>query len=281
MSKRTFTITQLGLREIDRTVLTSICKLSAARERGYTLVENLQTAEIIVVTAGSENALHALNAKGKPKPIILAGNEPPVDSTHYHLKLPFRASVVLNVLDEITMRALNYCPELSIGNTAGLAKLSDALVQRLSQGDTAKPKAAGDSARHHALIVDDSAPVRAQLQIRLTQLGVEVDAAESGEVGMEMLRRRPYTLVFLDVVMPGIDGYAVCKMIKKNAETRSIPVIMLTSKSSPFDRVKGKLAGCNSYLTKPVEQAEFERVVKPYLHRQETAHRDGRTDAKR
>jgi two-component system, cell cycle response regulator len=66
-------------------------------------------------------------------------------------------------------------------------------------------------------------------------------------------------------VLPGSDGYSVCRTIKRDPKTRLTPVVMLTSKSSPFDKIRGTLAGCDNYLTKPVTQDDFERTVKRYL----------------
>jgi len=76
-----------------------------------------------------------------------------------------------------------------------------------------------------------------------------------------MLSQNNIDLVFLDVMLPGADGYQICKTIKKNRQKTTVPVVMLTSKSSPFDRVKGSLAGCDSYLTKPVEFRKLIEVL--------------------
>jgi two-component system, cell cycle response regulator len=69
--------------------------------------------------------------------------------------------------------------------------------------------------------------------------------------------------VFLDVIMPGIDGYQVCKLIKSKRAANKTAVIMLTSKGSPFDRIRGAMAGCDAYLTKPVDEDKLlESIVK-------------------
>lgn len=94
---------------------------------------------------------------------------------------------------------------------------------------------------------------------------MSVDAAATGELAIEYFNKNRYNLIFLDVVLPGVDGYQLCKMLKKDKARKKTPVIMLTSKSSPFDRVKGALAGCDAYLTKPVKQETFQKVVKKYL----------------
>ena len=115
------------------------------------------------------------------------------------------------------------------------------------------------------LVVDDSLPVRQALEMKLTMMDYQVQLATNGEQAIQLIDQNNYDSVFLDVVMPGVDGYEVCKHIKRDKKTKHIPVIMLTGKSSPFDKVKGKLAGCDTYLTKPVEHEEFQKVVSGYL----------------
>ncbi len=66
-----------------------------------------------------------------------------------------------------------------------------------------------------------------------------------------------------------MDGYQICRTIKRAKKTKGTPVIMLTGKASPIDRVKGKLVGCDAYLTKPVDHVKFDKVVQTYLPRKE------------
>lgn len=115
-----------------------------------------------------------------------------------------------------------------------------------------------------ALVVDDSPTVRKQLELELEASNIHVDSAETGETGIDLMGRNYYDIIFLDVVLPGADGYQVCKYIKKNPQLKQTPVVMLTSKSSPFDRVRGSLAGCDTYLTKPVDYQEFRHVLEKY-----------------
>ncbi len=112
-----------------------------------------------------------------------------------------------------------------------------------------------------ALVVDDSLPVREQLASALGRLNIGSEMAANAEAAMEKLHVANFDLIFLDVVMPGADGYEVCRNIKKNIYTRSMPVIMLTSRSSPFDRARGALAGCDSYLVKPITWETFFSAV--------------------
>jgi CheY-like chemotaxis protein len=115
--------------------------------------------------------------------------------------------------------------------------------------------------RLSALVVDDSVTVRNQLQAALQKAGLTADLASSGDQAMLMLSKQTYDIIFLDVVMPGDDGYAVCKAIRKLPANRQTQVMMLTSRSSPFDRARGALAGCDMYLIKPIDLKSFYAAV--------------------
>lgn len=112
-----------------------------------------------------------------------------------------------------------------------------------------------------ALIVDDSVTVRNQLLAALQKAGVAADLASTGQQALMQLSEQTYDLIFLDVVMPGDDGYAVCKAIRKLPSSRYSQVMMLTSRSSPFDRARGALAGCDMYLIKPIDLKSFYAAV--------------------
>ena len=116
-----------------------------------------------------------------------------------------------------------------------------------------------------ALVVDDSLPVRIQMKKALQSISKSVDFAETGEEAEKLITQKKYDIVFLDVILPGVDGYDICKTIKKNPLTKDTPVIMLTSNSSPADRMKGKMAGCDTYLIKPVRHDIFKEVIFEYL----------------
>ncbi|MDZ7737435.1 MAG: response regulator [Gammaproteobacteria bacterium] len=128
----------------------------------------------------------------------------------------------------------------------------------------AKPSPEAASKGCAALVVDDSLPVRIQLDQALKAFAQKVDFAETGEEAFELINGNNYDLIFLDVILPGVDGYEICKVIKQG-KAKDTPVIMLTSNSSPADRIKGKLAGCDTYLIKPVGEAVFQEVVHNYL----------------
>jgi two-component system, cell cycle response regulator len=111
------------------------------------------------------------------------------------------------------------------------------------------------------LLIDDSEAQSNQIREALERLGYEVTRAASGMTGLQLARTTSPDLVLLDVVMADIDGFAVCRWLKMNAETREIPVIMLTVRSALADRVEGLNIGADDYLAKPFEDEELEARI--------------------
>jgi len=140
-------------------------------------------------------------------------------------------------------------------------------TQARAVADVPQPSSADDRRPLVALVVDDSETVRTQLVAALERVGVQSRATPDAEGAINAMRERSFDLILLDVVMPGIDGYELCRRIKQDAYSRGTPVIMRTSRSSPFDRARGALAGCDSYLTKPVTWAAFSAEVDKVLIR--------------
>ena len=125
----------------------------------------------------------------------------------------------------------------------------------------AGPVAAGTGSPLLALVVDDSATLRLQVRNHLRQCGIACHEAEDAEQAMSRIAQQWYDLALFDVMMPGVDGYELCRRIKHDPRTRSLPVVMITSRSSPFDRARGALVGCDSYLVKPVVAESFHRAI--------------------
>jgi CheY-like chemotaxis protein len=115
---------------------------------------------------------------------------------------------------------------------------------------------------YRALVVDDSLAIQKSLELNLAtlpQISV-IDFADSGEIALEKAEAMQYDLIFLDVMMPGIDGYETCTRLRKKPEYKKTPIIMVSGKTSPLDEVKGVMAGCTTYLTKPVQQEAFQKL---------------------
>jgi len=122
--------------------------------------------------------------------------------------------------------------------------------------------------RARALLVDDSASVRRQLAVALHKMGVDSEGAGTAAEALASLASARFELAFVDVIMPEMDGYALTRAIKRNPSLRRLPVVILTSRSSPFDLARGALAGCNSYLVKPVTMRSLRDTVHRHLSRQ-------------
>jgi two-component system, cell cycle response regulator len=136
-------------------------------------------------------------------------------------------------------------------------------VMRAEAGRRAAP---APLAPPRVLVVDDSQPVRAYMQQALTTYDIAPDFAVTGEEALLHTFERHFHLVFLDVVMPGIDGYEVCRQIRQRKHHgKPTRVVMLTSRDRAFDKIKGALAGCDAYLTKPVDSARLQQMITQFL----------------
>jgi twitching motility two-component system response regulator PilG len=115
------------------------------------------------------------------------------------------------------------------------------------------------------LVVDDSLTIRKALSSILEKNDFRVVTAEDGSQALAKLNEAVPDLVLLDITMPWMDGYEVCKAIKSKALTRKVPVVMLSGKDGLFDKVRGKLAGCNDYVTKPFDPDGLLKTIKKYI----------------
>ncbi|AOY01228.1 twitching motility response regulator PilG [Jeongeupia sp. USM3] len=101
------------------------------------------------------------------------------------------------------------------------------------------------------MVIDDSNTIRRSAEIFLGQAGCEVILAEDGFDALAKISDHQPQLIFVDVMMPRLDGYQTCSLIKKNPRYKATPVIMLSSKDGLFDRARGRMVGSDQYLTKP------------------------------
>ena len=120
------------------------------------------------------------------------------------------------------------------------------------------------------VLIDDSNTIRRSGEIFLSQAGCQVVLAEDGFDGLSKVVDTRPDIIFVDVMMPRLDGYQTCALIKSNPQFKNIPVVMLTSKDTLFDRARGKLAGSDQYLIKPFNKKSLiESVI---LHTQGHEH---------
>lgn len=121
------------------------------------------------------------------------------------------------------------------------------------------------------LVVEDEEDILDLVSYNLKQAGFSIVAVGSGEEALEVASEEALSLVLLDIMLPGIDGLEVCRLLKGNAETKHIPVLMLTARTEEVDRIVGLELGADDYLTKPFSPRELVLRVRAILRRVQSA----------
>ena len=124
--------------------------------------------------------------------------------------------------------------------------------------------AAAAAAATKVLVIDDSNTIRRSAEIFLKQGGHQVVLAEDGFDALAKLSDYQPDLVFCDILMPRLDGYQTCAIIKRNPQFAKVPVIMLSSKDGLFDKARGRMVGSQDYLTKPFTKEQLLQAVRQY-----------------
>ena len=115
------------------------------------------------------------------------------------------------------------------------------------------------------MVIDDSNTIRRSAEIFLVQAGCQVVLAEDGFDALAKIADHQPKVVFCDIMMPRLDGYQTCSLIKKNPRFKSTPVIMLSSKDGLFDRARGRMVGSDQYLTKPFTKDSLLQTVAQFV----------------
>lgn len=273
ISSRVFTVGIVGATTNALSAFNRIFSVTNHRARSYKAVpvgvsaKPAKDIDIYVLCANNPNVvtrwLDHCGEQSLNKPLIrLAKASVGALSNEYVVPVPLNPSKFLKILDDYTIKELNFFPEFEIGlDDSRVSDYTLAGIRLLKNGSN-KLKLKG---LNKALIIDDSLPVRKQIEIEFSLLDVKADLAATAEEGIEKLKVIRYNVIFLDVVMPGMDGYTACKRIRQLANYKSVPIVLLTSKSSSFDKLKGALAGCDTYLVKPINHNDFEDVLKKHF----------------
>ena len=237
-TENSYCVDVIGFNPTERLLLSSIFGLAARRDPSF--IQRGQTgtrvADLYLVDGSDAAAMAEFRAVRAryPKPAVLIG-DPDSESGLAALPRPIQWARLLQSFDDA--------------------------VHSGGPSQTATPHA--DTA---VLVVDDNQTVRKFMEAKLQPFGISADFAETGEQAVGLTGSKEYTCVFLDVVLPGIDGYQVCKLIKSNKQAvKRTAVVMLTSRSSPFDKLRGSLAGCDEYLTKPVDENHLLETIAKFL----------------
>ena len=262
MQKDTYLVEVIGFSPTELMALASVFELSSRRVPKFARhIAGATSADILLVDASDAEAVRVLterNASGLTPAILIGdsnrGTQWPV------LPRPIRWMKLFQAFDA------------AIGLSSGEApaKPVAAVVQARTPVSPAPeiPVARTDAKNIRAdwvLVVDDNYTVREFMKSKLAPFGFNVDYAENGEQAIGFTGQKHYACIFLDVVMPGIDGYQVCKLIKSNRSAQKTAVVMLTSKDSPFDKIRGSMSGCDAYLTKPVDEEKLLETIAKFL----------------
>jgi twitching motility two-component system response regulator PilG len=130
--------------------------------------------------------------------------------------------------------------------------------------------ALGGNSTTKVMVIDDSNTIRRSAEIFLLQAGYQVVLAEDGFDALAKIADHQPDVIFVDIMMPRLDGYLTCALIKKNPKFKSTPVIMLSSKDGLFDRARGRMVGSDQYLTKPFTKDTLIGSVESFLQKSGT-----------
>jgi twitching motility two-component system response regulator PilG len=116
------------------------------------------------------------------------------------------------------------------------------------------------------LVIDDSKTIRRSAENLLTKEGYDVITATDGFDALAKIADARPEIIFVDIMMPRLDGYQTCALIKNNSEFKTTPVVMLSSKDGLFDKAKGRIVGSDQYITKPFSRDELLGTIKTLVH---------------
>lgn len=288
-----FLVDVIGFNPVERSMLASIFALAARRDPGFAQYDPTaggNPPDLYLVDIDNPEAARQFQALSKVAslPAVLVGTAQ-AGARNTVLARPVQWARLLQALEATTLAAE---PGGSDGDSDGdgtlpLGRSNAGALGRSNAGSlattrpTAEPSIPDRASKRRALgdavlVVDDNATVRMFMKAKLAPFGFEVDYAETGEEAVGLTGSREYACVFLDVVLPGIDGYQVCKLIKSNKQAiKKTAVVMLTSRSSPFDKLRGSLAGCDEYLTKPLDEDRLLETIAQFIP--STRKRDDKT----
>ena len=261
---RTFVLEMLGFSDAEKEMLASTFRLTGRRAFCYAEpAAPTDRSDVYLVNADNGDALAQLAARSPNvhAPAVLIGKLSNPSSWPV-VEKPVRWMRLFEQLDAVMSAALQERSRRQGGNTDW-----DGQTYRRAVDKNAPVQPALTEAKpmESVLVVDDSATVRAFMRSKLAPFRFDVDYAENGEAAIDMAQSKNYTCIFLDILMPGIDGYQVCKRIKSSPATKDVAVVMLSSKSSSFDKFRGSWAGCDAYLGKPVGEDELLATIARFL----------------
>jgi twitching motility two-component system response regulator PilG len=180
-------------------------------------------------------------------------------ATCYHLSLAYLNLKQVGAAIGHLQTALRLLPD-----NPDLRAAVDALLQFKTARENAHREATR-GLRKTVLVVDDSPTIRKLVSLTVERRGFQARTAADGYEAIDVIRDHGVPdLILLDISMPGMDGYQLCKLLRQNADTAALPIVMLSGKDGFFNKVRGRMAGSTAYITKPFEPEGLLRVVEEY-----------------
>ncbi|MDO9422702.1 MAG: response regulator [Methylobacter sp.] len=253
----------IGFNEVESGKIEKIFHVTQTRDRRYSLkpLNDQAIIDMLIVNRDTNSdSLAALNdfQQAHPESIVVtfSKNREADNEGAHHIKGMLLATKVIKALDAIAV-AERQSVSQKIQQPIPVASQQKTSRENQEIATTIPADVL------NVLVVDDSAVMQKSLAIELAKASqaTQIDFADNGESALQMITNKHYDFIFLDVMMPGIDGYETCTEIRKIPGMKRTPVIMLSAKTSPLDEVKGVMAGCTSYLTKPIQTADFQKML--------------------
>jgi two-component system, cell cycle response regulator len=278
MKKDTYSVEVIGFSQTELMALASVFDLSSRRVPKFVRHNSPGAApDILLVDANDIEAVRILgerNASGQIPTIMIGDSN---RGTNWPLLArPIRWMKLFQAFDVAIGSPASEVPKSAAVAPSPLAQpvtqagaaspaMPPAAKPAMTAGEASGAWRAQNPQTDSVLVVDDNLTVREFMKSKLAAFNFNVDYAENGEQAIGFTGQKHYTCIFLDVIMPGIDGYQVCKLIKSNRSAQKTAVVMLTSKDSPFDKIRGSMSGCDAYLTKPVDEEKLLETIAKFL----------------
>jgi len=264
----------LGFESADEERLLRIFQADRCEGRKYIPSKSFEEKSngIIIVNYDKPLALREKDAILEAHPltqVVAVSRGPLSEAPAHHIRGMLTAARVLGVLDQVPVEAYHnnsLYPQPMIADIPLQALDINPLTgKQIAETETPLEtlvSAPTNNCGFRALVVDDSLAIQKSLEINLATLPQIsfIDFADNGESAVMKAEAQKFDLIFLDIMMPGIDGYETCSRLRKMPRYKKTPIVMVSGKNSPLDEVKGVVAGCTTYITKPIQPEAFQKL---------------------
>lgn len=245
-----------GLDNKETDVWQRVINFSISQGKNYALTDQAKQAQVVVAAADTDTS--SISAQ-----IIRLSAE--AAEGEVALKPPLLVTRVMRALEDaikLVPDSAYESPQDQTEQTTTPPPMPAPPIPAIIEEKPKEDKETSQEQNFTALVIDDSFAIRKQLELELRALNITAVMAEDGQQALDIIaEQNDFDMIFLDIIMPEVDGYEVCKQIRKIPEMKKTPIIMLSGKDSPLDEVKGILAGASTYLTKPVKSDRLQETV--------------------